>query len=266
MSDPPPRQRHCLCPRPLVYPGVYSLEQARTLPRCMISVNRLLRRVGAFDVNDWIIDSGAFTRLASGKGHLPTAGYARQIERFMHIGNLQAVVAQDYMCEPAMLERRGRTIAQNQADSTRRYLALRSVLPEGLCVMPVLQGWEPRDYLRHARALSPALPPGAWVGVGSVCQRQGDAAHVAAIVDAILSTRSDLRLHGFGVKTQALVHPSVRAGFASVDSMAWSFAARRRNRNGAAGPNHNSLQALTLWLDRTTELLDRYCSCAPAHP
>ena len=67
-----------------------------------------------------------------------------------------------------------------------------------------------------------------WVGVGSVCKRQGDPRAIVAVLQAILAERPDLRLHGFGVKTTSLVHPAVRACLFSADSMAWSFAARMR--------------------------------------
>ncbi len=44
---------------------------------------------------------------------------------------------------------------------------------------------------------------------------------------AIHQERPDLRMHGFGVKTTALLEPAVRHLLYSADSMAWSYAARR---------------------------------------
>jgi hypothetical protein len=43
--------------------------------------------------------------------------------------------------------------------------------------------------------------------------------------------RPDLRLHGFGVKQTALLHPGVRELLATADSMAWSYHARRNGRS-----------------------------------
>ena len=51
------------------------------------------------------------------------------------------------------------------------------------------------------------------------------------MLDAVLDVRPDLRLHGFGVKFNALGCSSVRDRLYSADSMAWSFAARRQGRD-----------------------------------
>lgn len=75
------------------------------------------------------------------------------------------------------------------------------------------------------------LKPGMWVGVGSVCKRQGDPRAIMAVLQAIAAERPDLLLHGFGVKITSLVHPGVRALLATADSMAWSFAARKQGRD-----------------------------------
>lgn len=97
--------------------------------------------------------------------------------------------------------------------------------------MPVLQGWSPDDYLRHLEAWGERIGPGAWVGIGSVCKRQGDPAAIAAILRAVLRERPDIGLHGFGVKKTSLLDGRVRGLLASADSMAWSLAARREGRD-----------------------------------
>lgn len=70
-----------------------------------------------------------------------------------------------------------------------------------------------------------------WVGVGSVCKRNGDVSAIEAVLVAIRRARPDLRLHGFGLKTTALRSGLVRAVLHTADSMAWSFAARKNGRN-----------------------------------
>ena len=70
-----------------------------------------------------------------------------------------------------------------------------------------------------------------WVGVGSVCKRNGTPEKIAEVLSAIKSVRPDLRLHGFGVKVTSLLNASVRRLLATADSMAWSFAARKQGRN-----------------------------------
>jgi hypothetical protein len=98
-------------------------------------------------------------------------------------------------------------------------------------IMPVLQGYAPADYIRHIRMYGDRLKPGVWVGVGSVCKRNGDPKAIVAVLSAIHTERPDLRLHGFGLKLTAILHPGVRALLATADSLAWSYAARKQGRS-----------------------------------
>ncbi len=98
--------------------------------------------------------------------------------------------------------------------------------------MPVLQGRLPEDYLRSADAIEEVLG-GEWpalVGVGSVCRRNvhGDDG-LLPLLD-VLHDRlpAHVRLHLFGVKGGAIPHLlPFYDRIASIDSMAWDFAARR---------------------------------------
>jgi hypothetical protein len=98
-------------------------------------------------------------------------------------------------------------------------------------VMPVLQGWEPEDYVEHIRMYGPLLRGDMWVGVGSVCKRNTSVGDIEAVLGAIYRERPDLRLHGFGLKLTALTSAVVRDLLWSSDSMAWSWAARRSGRD-----------------------------------
>jgi len=51
------------------------------------------------------------------------------------------------------------------------------------------------------------------------------------VLQAIKASRPDLRLHGFGLKLTALKDPHLRALLWSADSLAWSYNARRHQRN-----------------------------------
>lgn len=196
-----------------------------------ISVNRLRSRRGPFVVGDWIMDSGAFSTIHRHGGYpLPVSGYAEQIARFAGCGNLLAAVAQDYMCEPAMLVRTGMTVHEHQDLTIQRYVDLLACNPP-VYIMPVLQGYAPAEYVEHVRAYGSLLAHGAWVGVGSVCKRNGSPAAVAAVLRAIHDERPDLHLHGFGLKTRSLRAGEVRTLLHTADSMAWSFAARWEGRN-----------------------------------
>ena len=212
--------------RPLVYTGIWRPSQAKDLDRVMVSVNALAGRRSDFAVRRWILDSGAFTRLSRRLDHLSVGEYASLIRRWSACGTLEAAVCQDWMCEPHILSLTGLTVAEHQQRTTDGWLALKA-LDLGVYVMPVIQGFKPGEYAAHAETLAPHLETGAWVGVGSVCKRQGRPRSLSAVLTAILRVRPDLLLHGFGVKRTALRQADIAGRLYSVDSMAWSYAGRR---------------------------------------
>ncbi len=212
--------------------GMHQPADAKHVDGAFISFNRIRDRKSAFAVGDWIMDSGAFTMIATHGRYLdPPAVYAAQIKRWSMNGNLLAAVAQDYMCEPVMLAKTGLTVEDHQRLTIERYDALISEDVGGVYIMPVLQGYAPVDYLRHLKMYGDRLVPGAWVGVGSVCKRNGNPMSVLMVLMAIKHARPDLRLHGFGLKTTALLSAAIRALLHTADSMSWSFAARKQGRN-----------------------------------
>jgi hypothetical protein len=185
---------------------------------CMISVNRLLNRKTPFKVNRWILDSGAFTRISSGIGHLPIEKYADEINRWKSNGELVAAVVQDYMCESFILQITGMTIEQHQVLTIENYDRLHPLTDT--YIMPVLQGYEVHDYLKHLDMYGDRLAPEAWVGVGSICKRNSNTGTIQSILLAIKTARPDLRLHGFGIKSTALRSPIVWDLLHSADSQA----------------------------------------------
>lgn len=216
----------------LFFVGLHQPSDAATFARCMVSVNRLRKRRSDFRVNDWLMDSGAFTSVAKHGGYTETpAEYAEQINRWARCGNLLAAVSQDYMCEPFVLERTGHTVEEHQRMTVDRYDAILQHV-RGTYLMPVLQGYAPDDYVRHIGMYGDRLGAGAWVGVGPVCKRNSDPRAIEAVLLAIHRARPDLKLHGFGVKLTALRSGLVRHLLYSADSMAWSFAARINGRDG----------------------------------
>jgi hypothetical protein len=178
----------------------------------------------------WALDSGGFTEIAThgtwANGPTP-AQYVARIRRYAtHIGRLAWAAPQDWMCEPWLIAKTGLSVAEHQRRTVANYLHLAALGPD-LPIIPVLQGWTLPDYLRcvqlyHDAGIDLAAAP--LVGLGSVCRRQSTT-EAARIVEA-LHTVGITRLHGFGFKVQGLA----RCGhlLASADSMAWSYAARRR--------------------------------------
>lgn len=211
--------------------GLPKPANARQFERAFISVNALRERKGPFEANDWIMDSGAFSTIAQHGGYpYPVEEYAEQISRWKTCGNLLAAVSQDYMCEAVMLAKTGLSVAEHQRLTIERYDALLSLVPD-VYVMPVLQGYAPREYVEHLKAYGERIGNGAWVGVGSVCKRNANPMAIFMVLDWIKELRPDLRLHGFGVKTTSLKSAFIRDLLHSADSMAWSFAARKQGRN-----------------------------------
>lgn len=214
------------------YVGLHQPSDARHFDRCMVSVNRLRERKSGFAVGDWMLDSAAFTELFT-HGHYRHApeDYAAQVVRWSSCGRLVAASSQDYMCEASILERTGLDVVTHQRLTIERYDVIQRLAGHATHVLPVLQGYQPSEYVQHIRQYGERLTAGMWVGVGSVCKRNGNPNAIAAVLLAIKAERPDLRLHGFGCKTTALGSDLIRSLLHSADSLAWSFAARKEGRN-----------------------------------
>lgn len=209
-------------------------------PYAMISINRLLGRKSKFPVQSWLLDSGAFSRITSKKGHLSVKKYAQEIYKWQQNGNLMAAVTQDYMCEKFVLETTGLTVKIHQKLTIHRYDRLLSELkkfPDSPYIMPVLQGYSPSEYLDHLKAYGDRLKPEMWVGVGSVCKRNGKPGQVAQVLLAIKTARPDLRLHGFGIKKKSLEDPIVWDLLYSADSQAATLANGKGSNKYVGGNN-----------------------------
>lgn len=197
------------------YVGLHQPGDGQHFVRACISIHRLLRR--RKPVNCWVmIDSGAFTKLAKFGGYPePVEVYAGQLFRLHTQGVVKIAVAaaQDYMCEPFMLEKTGLSVTEHQRLTIERYDALIAELwrlfkgPPPFPIMPVLQGFTEAEYLDHIAQYGERLTPGMWVGVGSVCKRQGSVSIIESLLIAIKGARPDLRLHGFRRETDRSAKP-----------------------------------------------------------
>lgn len=173
----------------------------------------------------WGLDSSAFTEISMNGDYSFTARqYADEVNRFAdEIGNLRWASSMDYMCEPFILEKTGCTVLQHQKLTIDNYLRLRD-MDTRAPIVPVLQGFEESDYLRHVEMYDRAgvnLQSLPLVGLGSICRRQATGA-VLSIIVALY--RLAINLHCFGLKLTGLfrAHPYIESG----DSMAWSYDAR----------------------------------------
>jgi hypothetical protein len=176
-------------------------------------------------ITDWALDSGGFTELSMfGEWRTKPSQYIAAIRRYAdQIGRLQWASPQDWMCEPEMLNKTGKTIEMHQWLTVNNYLELRWQAPD-LPIIPVLQGWTLDDYLRHAdmyQKIQVDLENEPIVGIGSICRRQHteEAAQIA-------QSLQPLQLHAFGAKGDAIAKYGQL--LSSCDSMAWSYAGRSR--------------------------------------
>src|SRR5690606_35190251 len=120
------------------------------------------------------------------------------------IGNLQWAAVMDWMCEPQVLAKTGLTIREHQWRTVENYRELRCLGPY-LPFVPVLQGWDVRDYMHHIEMYDKAgvdLRQKSLVGIGSVCRRQG-----TPVANEIIRriTALGIRLHAFGFKLTGLL-------------------------------------------------------------
>lgn len=180
----------------------------------------------------WSLDSGGFTELSMhGQWTLPAADYARAVRRYRdEVGMMDWAAPQDAMCEPWILDKSqawlGGTVEAHQRWTVDNLLQLRHIAAD-LPIIPVLQGWQMDDYLRHIDMYDTAgvqLTDEPVVGLGSVCRRQATR-EITALVHRLADL--GLRLHGFGVKTSGIAAYGYRLH--SADSMAWSYGGRMVN-------------------------------------
>jgi hypothetical protein len=193
-----------------------------------VSARTLRRRVSDWPAHNGpeAIDSGGFTEISKhGKWRTSPEQYAAELMKWTDTrGAPEWAAPQDWMCEPDMLAKTGKTIEEHQALSVASVLRLRE-LASGVHVIPVLQGWDVDDYVDCVDLYESAgfdLRSEPVVGVGTVCRRQ-DTSEGNHIIRTLAGM--GLRLHGFGYKTTGLL--AVQEHMHSADSMAWSLNARK---------------------------------------
>lgn len=217
----------------------------------------------------WAVDCGGFTELQMyGRWETAARDYCSEVRRYRdEIGMLQWAPIQDWMCEPVVISGgvvngvtfKGtlKSVKEHQERTVASWHELTSLAPD-LPWIPVLQGWTPDDYLRCVELYSSSgvdLTEQPLVGVGSVCRRQGteEALEVLRPLHAL-----ELRLHGFGFKTDGLWAGGAFL-LAGADSMAWSKAARYDDP--LPGCEHrrcnNCLRYAMKWRDNVLKSIER---------
>ena len=253
------------------YLGIHNaawIDDPRTISiPLFISMNQLWRRRKPFKA--WYaqvgIDSGGFSELRLNGEWTKTADeYLTKLTDLERLGlPYEWAAPQDWMVEPFMLERTGLTLEEHQKRTVENYLDLSS---KNARIIPVLQGWTLDDYfecfeLYEAHGVN--LRDQKLVGVGSVCRRQGTK-EIERIMRSLHA--KDLKLHGFGVKTQGLENYS--ECLTSSDSLAWSYSARYSDKRcwdcqQRLAPPKNCANCLQWGLDWRHDILQRIDTASP---
>lgn len=234
---------------------------ARTDVPLFVSRRRLIRRKTPPRARgSWALDSGGFTELDKfGRWTVEPVRYADEAARWQaEVGGMAWAATQDWMCEPFMLAKTGKSIQEHQALSIQSCLDLTALAP-GVPWAPVLQGWEVDDYLDHFDQYARAgvdLRAAPIVGVGSVCRRQGtdEAAQIFAELHGL-----GVKCHGFGLKVLGLHKASIY--LESSDSMAWSLGGRKgKPMEGCTHRNcGNCLKYALRWRESVIEAAGTPC-------
>jgi hypothetical protein len=233
---------------PKFYVGLPNPAHATHFTHAMISINRLItrardgtyarRRDGLLKIRrkpiegSIFLDSGAFTILSDYKDYPETVeDFCEAVLHIASLCNVEAVSSQDFLCDPHFVALTGLSVIEHQRRTIERYDAIRAILPSEITVVPVLQGYEPCEYLEHLAAYGSRLAPGMRVGIGSLCNRSSKPKLIEQILVPIFDARPDLRYHGYALKTRSLRSSIIQSILSSADSMSWSYAARREKRN-----------------------------------
>lgn len=239
-------------PGPVVWVGADVPAFAWGLP-LLVSYGRLrAARTLPVALAPWVIDSRAYTELAQhGEWTIDPARYVADLRRYRdEVGRLVWAAPQDWPASPALLDRTGLTEVEHQARTIASVVTLRAMAPD-LPIIAVVTGTTVAGYLAHVAMYADAgidlTTDPLVVGVGALVGRP--AREITAILTAL--HQAGLRLHGFGVKGPVLA--AVGGLLESIDSAAWSVAARREVGpcpHGTVAWEANCPVAARVWADR----------------
>jgi hypothetical protein len=184
----------------------------------------------------YAIDSGAYIALTGRNKRVPWFDdpdvYGGKILRFIDNTGYPPEFAaiQDFPCEPNAQRATGLTVRDHQDLTCDAYEWMTREFPM-VPWIPVLQGEKPGDHVVHANMYADRgidLASCHRVGVGSICRLTELDGLVERIRQLEDLAAQGLKLHGFGIKTDAL--PLIGHVLASADSMAWSAHVRHNGR------------------------------------
>lgn len=208
-----------------MYWGCAGGSQSKAL-RHMEEPHAMISYTSTSEIKDWMeysfLDSGGYSLMLEKGEHPPASEYMAHVEEI----EPSRYALQDYPCEPDILEEYGRTVEDHQqmsVDKARECLDYHETHGLESQPIPVMQGWEVNDYLRHVDQMRDAGCLTDSVGIGSICRRGQDSEIREVILSVADALPNGTDIHCFGVKNNILRYPQVRAVVSSVDSSAWYF-------------------------------------------
>jgi hypothetical protein len=247
--------------------GRFLIEAKKEDYKIMVSASRFWKRKrGAFakpgrrlEGLDVFLDSAGFTAMRH------WGGFPWTTDQYLDLVSQGAWThwsQMDLCCEPEIAKNEKEVM--ERVDGTARLLyelcdkAKQRGIPPPL---PVLQGWTPRHYRRSAE-LAGSILRGSWpdlVGVGSVCRRDVHGpSGVLSIVDELDTILPrNVRIHLFGVKSQALATLQGCDRVHSTDSMAWDLRVRWQCRKTGERYNMDKrIEGLHQWVAQQQKILE----------
>jgi len=164
------------------------------------------------------VDSGAFQLFGKYKDYPFTP---QQYINFISKVKPNYYASMDYPCEQFVRQKIGVTVKQAVDKTIENLTKLIDTQVEKSTLVPVIQGWEPSDYVYCIDRLKEQGMLKEYMGIGTLCRR-GKTPEILKIIKVVKNELPAwVKLHGFGVKISILKHPMSYKLLTSCDSASW---------------------------------------------
>ena len=177
--------------------------------------------------NQIMMDSGAFDLIIrENRDEFPFSPkeYAESIKKLEITPNY--VVSMDYICSPEN--------KKNNIDLIYKTIENAKILRsefkrgEGICFIPVVQGYDVKEYLLCIKELvnKKIVQNGDYIGIGSLAKRRTvkePREIIKSIYQFLTKKKISVKLHCFGLNLNIIKDESIFNIIKSIDSLAWTF-------------------------------------------
>lgn len=173
-----------------------------------------------------LLDSGGFVFIS--KHGRYTSSLVKYLA-FVRKNNPDLFVSQDWTCDPLSIERTGLTVEEHIHRTVDNAIQIwgRLTEEEQKKFIPVIQGWDVKDYLECIDLYRQSGIEITYYGLGSLVRKNCDS-DIARIISRVSEELGpDIKLHGFGVKVGVINR--LHNHLTSIDTQAGMFYAKNRN-------------------------------------